>query len=69
MPKMQLFNLKDDRGERKNLLTENPEKVDELLKLLSKEVSEGRCTPGNPVSNDREVTFLPDGVTMPGAEK
>jgi len=33
--------------------------------LLGKEVEQGRCTPGNPVSNDREVTFLPKGYEVP----
>ncbi len=62
---MQLFNLKSDRGEQKNLVQENPDKVNELLQQLASEVQQGRCTPGNPVSNDRDVSFLPAGVTMP----
>ncbi len=65
LPPMQLYNLKADRGELKNLVDENPKKVKELLTLLQKEVSEGRCTQGNPVPNDREVTFLPEGVEFP----
>jgi arylsulfatase A len=39
-----------------------------LLKLLSKEVSQGRCTPGNKISNDREVVFLPKGVSLSPAK-
>ena len=65
LPPMQLFNLKDDRGERKNLLKENPEQVAALLKQLAQEVANGRSTAGNPVSNDRDVEFLPAGVSMP----
>ncbi len=65
LPSMQLFNLNADRGELNNLLKEHPEVVEELLLLLSKEVSQGRCTPGKPVSNDRDVQFLPAGVSMP----
>lgn len=65
LPPMQLFNLKDDRGERKNLVSDNPDKVNELLKQLAHEVQQGRCTTGNKVPNDRDVTFLPDGVKMP----
>ena len=65
LPPMQLFNLKDDRGERKNLVSDNPDKVNELLKQLAHEVQQGRCTTGNKVPNDRAVTFLPDGVKMP----
>lgn len=35
----QLYNLKQDIGEKKNLATENPEKVDELKAILEKERS------------------------------
>ncbi len=63
LPKVQLFNLQSDRGERENLLEDNPEQVQSLLKLLTEEVANGRCTPGNPVPNDREVTFLPEGYS------
>jgi arylsulfatase A len=65
---MQLFHLKTDRGERKSLLKEHADRVESLLMLLNKEVSRGRSTPGNPVSNDRDVTFLPKGVSLPAAE-
>ena len=65
LPPMQLFNLKDDRGERKNLLAEKRSKANELIHLLNGEVERGRSSPGKPVSNDRKVTFLPAGVEMP----
>jgi len=65
LPPMQLFNLAEDKGERKNLLEEEPEKVKELLRLLAKQVKEGRCTPGDAIKNDREVAFLPTGVELP----
>ncbi len=68
LPAMQLFNLKSDKSERKNFIDEKPEKVASLLSKLSKEVSAGRCTPGNPVPNDREVTFLPKGVSLPATK-
>lgn len=68
LPPMQLFNLKEDKGEQKNLIEEKPEKVNSLLRLLEKEVANGRSTPGNKVPNDRDVTFLPAGVKMPAAE-
>ncbi len=64
LPPLQLFHLGDDAGEQKNLLSEHPEKVAELLKLLEREVSHGRCTPGDKVSNDREVKYLPAGVKL-----
>ncbi|MGC6567107.1 MAG: arylsulfatase, partial [Akkermansiaceae bacterium] len=65
LPPLQLFNLKNDQGERNNLAESNPDQVNALLSLLKKEVDNGRCTPGKAVANDREVTFLPNGVTMP----
>ena len=54
-----------DKGEKKNLIKENPEKVKELLKKLNQEVSNGRATPGNSVKNDRLVKFLHGGVSLP----
>ena len=68
LPVMQLFNLKDDRGESKNLIAEKRLKANELIHLLNGEVERGRSSPGKPVPNDREVTFLPGGVTMPRAK-
>ena len=68
LPPLQLYNLKSDKGEQKNLHEEHPDRVAALLNLLNKEVSNGRCTPGNAVSNDRDVTFLPKGVSLPAGE-
>ena len=65
LPPMQLFNLADDRAEQKNLVATHPERVTKLLALLEKEVKNGRCTPGNAVTNDRDVSFLPKGVKPP----
>ena len=65
LPPMQLFHLGDDPGERRNLVAEHPERVASLLRTLDEEVRRGRSTPGEPISNDREVTFLPAGVKMP----
>ena len=64
---MQLFNLKNDRGERKNLLSEKRSKANELIRLLNGEVERGRSSPGKPVSNDRKVTFLPRAWKCPRA--
>jgi len=65
LPPMQLYNLADDPAEKKNLVNDNPEKVKALLLLLDEQVQNGCCTPGEKVKNDRDVKFLPDGVTMP----
>ena len=51
-------------SEKKNLVTARPEQVETLLRLLDQQVRRGRCTPGEAVSNDREITFLPAGVTL-----
>jgi len=61
LPPMQLYNLKADKAEQNNLFNEKKGKVKELLNLLEKEVSSGRCTPGESVPNDRMVTYLPKG--------
>ncbi len=64
LPPMQLFNLANDKAEQKNLIDAHPERVQELLKILKREVDNGRCTPGAKIPNDREITFLPKGVTI-----
>ena len=61
---IQLFNLKQDKGERNNLQAKNKAKVKELIEVLDTEVKKGRSSPGKPVPNDREVSYLPRGFTM-----
>ena len=65
LPPLQLFNLKKDRSEQQNLVDTHPEKVNELMLSLSRQVSRGRSTPGTPVDNDRDITFAPKGVSVP----
>ena len=65
LPSIQLFNLKQDKAERKNLQAKNNAKVQELIEVLDKEVRNGRSSSGKKVPNDREVSFLPKGFTMP----
>lgn len=67
LPPMQLFNLSDDPGETTNLVAEHPEQVALLLRLLAAQVEAGRCTHGKAVPNDRQVTFLPAGVSLPAS--
>ena len=69
LPPLQLYNLKEDRAERNNLHEKRADRVASLLAVLDREVSTGRCTPGNPVANDREVTFLPKGIALPKAKQ
>lgn len=52
LPKYQLYNLKSDPSETNNLIATNTEKVEELKSLLTKQIVEGRSTPGAPQKND-----------------
>jgi len=61
---IQLFNLKNDIGETKNVYKQNPEKVAELTKLLKFYVENGRSTPGSKQENNGETTFLPKDVKL-----
>lgn len=65
LPPMQLYNLAEDPAETKNLIDDEPEKVNALLLLLDERVRNGRSTPGEPLKNDRDVKFLPAGVNLP----
>ncbi|WP_405603956.1 arylsulfatase [Polaribacter sp. Asnod1-A03] len=58
LPPMQLFNLKDDIGETKNLLTEYPEKVIELKAALKKIILDGRSTPGEIQENEKSKNWF-----------
>ncbi len=49
---MQLFNLKEDIGETKNLIEDYPEKALELKKALAKIILDGRSTAGAAQEND-----------------
>ncbi|MCR9293263.1 MAG: arylsulfatase [bacterium] len=64
LPPMQLFNLAEDPGETTNLVNENPQQAQALLQLLADQIEAGRCTPGDPVPNDREIEYLPQGVEL-----
>ena len=65
LPPLQLYDLSQDAAETTNIAEKNPEKVRHLLRLLDDIVGKGRSTPGESLSNDREVTFLPKGVMLP----
>jgi arylsulfatase A-like enzyme len=49
---VQLYDLKADPGETRNLEDTEPEKVEELVNVLAKALADGRTTPGAPQSND-----------------
>ncbi|HOU30855.1 MAG TPA: arylsulfatase [Bacteroidales bacterium] len=54
LPPVQLFNMKDDPSEQKDLQAEYPEIVKELTELLKKYIEDGRSTPGIPQKNEGE---------------
>ena len=55
LPLVQLYDMRDDPGETRNLHTENRDKAKELLALLKKYVADGRSTPGARQQNDVPV--------------
>ncbi|HUQ68382.1 MAG TPA: arylsulfatase, partial [Planctomycetaceae bacterium] len=61
LPLVQLFNLKDDIAEMKNLETDRPEVVKRLTQLLESFVTQGRSTPGSPQRNAVEVDIWKAG--------
>ena len=54
---VQLYNMKTDPSEQKNVEAQHPEKVAELRSLLIKYIEEGRSTPGKPQKNDGEYPW------------
>lgn len=52
LPDMQLYNLKSDIGETKNLIAEHPEKAADLKAALKKIILDGRSTPGDIQENE-----------------
>ena len=58
LPKIQLYNLKDDPSEKVNLQDKYPKKVNEMRLLMKKTIENGRSTKGQKQANDG--TFLKD---------
>lgn len=52
LPSVQLYDVRDDVGERRNLQGEQPEVVERLTALLTKYIENGRSTPGAVQQND-----------------
>jgi arylsulfatase A len=52
LPKVQLYDLSDDIGEKRNLEKERPEIVERLTKELKQAIADGRTTPGERQKND-----------------
>jgi arylsulfatase A-like enzyme len=58
LPPVQLFNLRQEIGERTNREADNPQVVSKLRSLLEKHVAEGRSTPGSPQKNAVDVKIV-----------
>lgn len=52
---VQLFNLKDDPGESKDVSAQNMNRVGKMLKRYEEIIANGRSTPGPKLSNDRKA--------------
>lgn len=55
LPKLQLYNMETDIGEKNNLYEQYPEKVEELTTLMESFIEDGRSTSGNHQQNDGKV--------------
>jgi len=55
LPRVQLYDMTNDEGEKINLEAKHTEVVDRLTKLLERYVADGRSTPGKPQKNDVAV--------------
>jgi len=58
LPPLQLYNMKSDPGEMKNLCDEFPEVVKALRNLMIKYINDGRSTPGLPQKNEGKEIVL-----------
>jgi arylsulfatase A len=56
---VQLYNLKDDPAETKNLAGEYPERVESMTRLAQRYIDEGRSTPGAEQQNTGETSLYP----------
>ena len=64
LPPVQLYNMKTDPSEQKNVESQYPEIVKDLKDLLIKYIKEGRSTPGIPQKNDGEYPWKQLGFIL-----
>jgi hypothetical protein len=55
----ELYNLEEDLSEKRNLVTEKPEQVEQMKQLLESLILKGRSTLGSNQKNDVRVTRYP----------
>ncbi len=58
LPAIQLYDLKADIAETRNVQAENPEVVARLTRLLEEQIANGRSTPGAKQANDAKVQII-----------
>ena len=58
LPRIQLYDLEQDIGEKINVMDQHPKVIEHLTELITKYVNDGRSTPGPSQQNDRPVSFL-----------
>jgi arylsulfatase A len=57
-PFVQLYNVADDVHEDTNLAAEHPERVEQMVAMLKKQIADGRSTPGPKLKNDKNVKMV-----------
>lgn len=65
----QLYDLSKDLKESNNLVDLNPEKAQQMLKLLEDSIAKGRTTPGPNLKNDAEVIIWKKAKSKKGNKK
>lgn len=68
-PRIQLYDLSDDIGEKNNVQARHPEIVARLTKLLENYVADGRSTPGAPQKNTVDPDILRGTKPAAGVKK
>ncbi|MCX6908673.1 MAG: arylsulfatase [Verrucomicrobia bacterium] len=69
LPKVQLYDMAGDVGEKVNVQEKHPDVVSRLTKLLEKYVADGRSTPGAPQKNEVAVDIWKPDKAQPVAKK
>jgi arylsulfatase A-like enzyme len=55
--KRELYDLKTDLGETKDVAATNPEVVERLANLMRRSIADGRTTPGTPQKNETTISL------------
>ncbi len=59
LPPLQLFDLTSDPGEQYNIVDDHSDLVEEMTNLITRQIEEGRSTPGIRQPNDTETILIP----------